>query len=123
MPPSVAWLARTGRVAILALGMLLLAPTVRAEGEPRWALVIGNNRYQHVSSLVAAVSDAKAMADALRQLHFQVLERPDLTRGAMYRAVRELADHAAGSIAIVYYAGHGVQVRGRSFLLLVDLDV
>lgn len=105
---------------------LLLLPTLssqaRAQTEPRWALVIGNDAYQHVDRLKAAVSDAAAMAAALRQLRFEVLERSDLDRPGMYRALRDLAERAPGSITIVYYAGHGVQVRGRSFLLPVDID-
>src|SRR4051812_3458267 len=62
------------------------------------------------------------MSPALRQLRFEVLERSNLDRAGMYRAVRELAERAPGSVAMVYYAGHGVQIRGRSFLLPVDID-
>src|SRR3954453_18791999 len=118
--------ARSGRAVAVALFLLLLhmfGSQAYAQGEPRWALVIGNNAYRHVGSLRTAVNDAAAMAAPLRQLRFEVLERPDLDRAGMYRAVRELAEHAAGGIAVVYYAGHGVQIRGRSFLLPVDIDV
>src|SRR3954447_2266588 len=117
--------APSGRAVAVALFLLLLhmfGSRAYAQGEPRWALVIGNNAYRNVPKLRAAVNDAAAMAATLKQLRFEVLERPDLDRAGMYRAVSELAEHAAGGIAVVYYAGHGVQVRGRSFLLPVDID-
>src|SRR4051812_20047780 len=117
--------APSGRAVAVALFLLLLhmfGSRAYAQGEPRWALVIGNNAYRNVPKLRAAVNDAASMAATLRQLRFEVLERPNLDRAGMYRAVSELAEHAAGGIAVVYYAGHGVQIRGRSFLLPVDID-
>src|SRR5919199_811577 len=108
--------------AFLLLLLPILSGQARAQIEPRWALVIGNDAYQHVNRLKAAVNDAAAMAASLRQLRFKVLERSNLDRAGMYRAVRELAERAPGSVVIVYYAGHGVQIRGRSFLLPVDID-
>src|SRR4051794_36380131 len=81
--------ARSGRAVVVALFLLLLhmfASQAYAQGEPRWALVIGNNAYRNVPKLRAAVNDAASMAATLRQLRFEVLERPNLDRAGMYRA-------------------------------------
>lgn len=104
------------------LVLLLPSAPAWAQNEPRWALVIGNNDYQRIGKLGAAVNDAAAMAKTLKELGFEVLERPNLTRAGTYRAVRQLAERAAGAVVIVYYAGHGVQVGGRNYLLPVDIE-
>src|SRR5688500_556389 len=109
--PTMHLLARSGRAITTVIALLvLLVPAARAQDEPRWALVIGNNDYQHVGDLGAAVNDAAAMARTLKELDFEVIEAPNLTRAGMYRAVRRLQESAAGAIVIVYYAGHGVQI-------------
>src|SRR5689334_11577446 len=72
-------LVRCGKVGgtVAVTFLLLLLPMfvgkVCAQDEPRWALVVGNNIYQHVVSLKTAVNDAATMASALRQLRFDVL--------------------------------------------------
>jgi formylglycine-generating enzyme required for sulfatase activity len=61
------------------------------------------------------------MAGTLKALGFEVIERSDLGRVATYRALRDLAERAAGAVVVVYYAGHGVQIRGRNYPLPTDL--
>jgi formylglycine-generating enzyme required for sulfatase activity len=110
-------------VRVLALVLaVLVASGASAQEEPRWALVIGNNDYEHIGDLGAAVNDAAAMKRTLEELDFKVIEAPNLTRAGMYRAVRRLQESAAGAVVIVYYAGHGVQIGGRNYLLPVDIE-
>ncbi|MCA6121780.1 caspase family protein [Bradyrhizobium sp. WSM 1704] len=100
-------------------------PPARAkavEGSRRVALVIGNGSYAHVKALPNPPNDARAMAKSLREIGFTVSEGLDLDREAMQRTIRDFLREAARSqIAVVYYAGHGVQVDGRNYLVPVDV--
>ncbi|HEY5871156.1 MAG TPA: SUMF1/EgtB/PvdO family nonheme iron enzyme [Candidatus Tectomicrobia bacterium] len=90
--------------------------------ERRVALVIGNDRYQHIRSLERAVSDAQAVGAALGQLGFEVLAHANLERRGMNQAIGALADRIArGGVGVLFFAGHGVQVRGENFLLPIDV--
>lgn len=107
----------------------LMAPALaqpRAEppaGQRRVALVIGNQEYRHVARLQNARADAQAFAATLRERGFEVFEGLDLSRIEMNRLfTRFEAALAAGTIAVFYYAGHGVQVGGANLLLPVDIQ-
>jgi hypothetical protein len=90
--------------------------------ERRVALVIGNDRYQHVNQLERAVSDAQAVGTALRQLGFEILARSNLDREGMIEAIGALADRIApGGVGVLFFAGHGVQLGGENFLLPIDI--
>jgi hypothetical protein len=87
------------------------------------ALVIGNAAYKS-SPLENPLNDARAMAASLRVLGFEVLERENLGREAFAKSVREYGDRLKGaSVGLFYFAGHGMQVRGRNFLIPVDADI
>ncbi|HVQ69744.1 MAG TPA: caspase family protein [Bradyrhizobium sp.] len=99
----------------------------RAETEKetvrRVALVIGNNAYAHVRPLPNPANDARAMAKSLRDIGFVVTEGTDLDRTAMQTTIRDfLRDAARSQVAVVYYAGHGVQVDGRNYLVPIDIE-
>ncbi|MBS1982732.1 MAG: SUMF1/EgtB/PvdO family nonheme iron enzyme [Bdellovibrionales bacterium] len=88
-------------------------------------MVIGNNAYHaDGASLVAAVPDAKAVAAALPGLGFEpknIVTAYDADLSGLKAAVRRfIEDLGSGDTAVVYYAGHGVEVRGRNYLLPVD---
>jgi tetratricopeptide (TPR) repeat protein len=88
----------------------------------RVALVIGNNAYAHVRPLPNPSNDARAMAKSLRDIGFVVTEGTDLDRMAMQATIRDfLRDAARSQVALVYYAGHGVQVDGRNYLVPIDI--
>jgi tetratricopeptide (TPR) repeat protein len=88
----------------------------------RVALVIGNGAYAHVKALPNPPNDAHAIAKNLRDLGFAVSEGIDLDRAAMQKITREfLLDAAHARTAVLYFAGHGVQVDGRNFLVPVDV--
>ena len=95
-----------------------------SDGGRRVALVIGNGAYAHVTPLLNPSSDARAIAKNLRQLGFEVSEGIDLDTTAMKKTADEfLLKAAQAQTALLYYAGHGVQVDGRNYLVPVDVKL
>jgi tetratricopeptide (TPR) repeat protein len=90
--------------------------------EKRVALVIGNSAYQRVSALRNPANDAKALAAVLRRLGFtEVRELLDANLAQLGTALKEFGDLAAGADwAVIYFAGHGVEVGGTNYLIPVD---
>jgi tetratricopeptide (TPR) repeat protein len=96
----------------------------RADTGRRVALVIGNGAYAHVKPLPNPTNDARAMAKSLRHIGFVVTEGSDLDRNGMQATIRDfLRDAARAQVAVVYYAGHGVQIDGRNYLVPVDIQL
>src|SRR5262249_117455 len=97
-----------------------------ATAEKRVALVIGNSAYRYVSGLGNPVNDARLMADTLRSLSFSLIgggPRLDLDKAQFEEAVHSFAKALTGvDVALSYYAGHGVQVRGSNYLLPVNAN-
>ena len=91
----------------------------------RVALVIGNSAYQHAPTLPNPRRDAVMVADALRQANFQsVTLQNDLGREQLVNALRDFARLAEGADwAVVYYAGHGMEVAGVNYLVPVDARI
>jgi uncharacterized caspase-like protein len=102
--------------------MAALPQTARTpDGDKRIALVIGNGDYRNVSTLPNPRKDAAAVAGSLRGLGFEVLERYDLDERSMRGVLGEFEDKANGADwALVYYAGHGMEMDGRNWLIPVD---
>ena len=88
----------------------------------RIALVIGNSAYKNVPALTNPQNDAAAMATSLRNIGFEsVTLAVDATREKMIDALRAFADEAENADwAIVYYAGHGIEVNGQNYLIPID---
>jgi uncharacterized caspase-like protein len=88
----------------------------------RVALVIGNSNYQNVAALTNPVNDAAAIAEMFKNAAFDVVEsRRDLTSQEMRRALRDFGDKARGAdIAVIYFAGHGLEVDGTNYVVPVD---
>jgi uncharacterized caspase-like protein len=101
---------------------LLVGQNHGALPDRRVALVIGNSAYQNVPSLPNPIRDATAIAELLRNAGFGVVgSRADLGIAVIRRAIREFADVARDAdIAVVYYAGHGIEVDGTNYLIPVD---
>ena len=91
----------------------------------RVALVIGNAKYTSVSPLTNPPNDAKGMAASLRRLGFDhVVELYDLSRENMGRALKEFGDWAEkAEWAVVFYAGHGIEMNGVSYLIPTDAEL
>jgi tetratricopeptide (TPR) repeat protein len=90
----------------------------------RVALVIGNGAYKAVGELGNPKNDAAAVAGELTRLGFEVIEKHDLGVVAMRKALGEFEDKATGAEwAFVYYAGHGMELNGRNWLIPVDAEL
>ena len=96
-------------------------PKVATTGR-RVALVIANSSYGSVGRLTNPANDGRAIAASLRRLGFaEVIERYDLTHAAMGTALKEFGDRTVASDwAVVYFAGHGIEVNGTAYLIPVD---
>jgi uncharacterized caspase-like protein len=98
-------------------------PKAAPAGEVRVALVIGNAAYP-TAPLRNPVNDATAIADRLRKLGFEVTLKTNVQQREMTRAVSLIGQGIKPrSVALFYYAGHGLQVRGRNFLVPVDAEI
>jgi hypothetical protein len=95
--------------------------------DQRLALVIGNSNYQSAPRLANPGNDAQSMSQLLNSAGFEVTRATDLTRNDMVRVVQDftakVAERGPGAVAMIYYAGHGVQVEGENYLLPVDAKV
>lgn len=101
----------------------LVAAKPAPGNERRVALVIGNSAYKS-APLRNPVNDARAMATTLTETGFSVILIEDATLAGMRRAVREFGSEIArGGVGLFYYAGHGMQVRGRNYLVPVNADI
>lgn len=114
---------------LLASGLFalsqLMTPT-EAAAEARLALVIGQSAYRTVPELPNAANDAKGMAELLGNAGFTVTAAPNLAQIEMRQAISDFADKVSASgadtVALVFYAGHGLQIDGENYLVPVDLD-
>jgi uncharacterized caspase-like protein len=117
-------------VSRLLLGLLLsalcLATPATAAAPKRVALVIGNSDYRNVAHLENPANDAKLMAKTLRDLGFTLVggdAELDLDKTRFDTALQDFSNQVVGAdVALFYYAGHGVQVNGRNFLVPVEAN-
>lgn len=105
----------------------LLLPASGAWSQQRFALVIGNSQYKGVAPLPNPARDAAAVSALLKQAGFQVATATDLDKAGMSRAIRAfaaaMADKPENTVALVYFAGHGLQVDGENYLVPVDAAI
>src|SRR5882724_10610036 len=97
-----------------------------ASAESRLALVIGQSAYRSVPALPNPANDAKAVTQMLTDSGFEVSTASDLSQGQMREKVSEFAGKVAAkgadTVALVFYAGHGLQIDGENFLVPIDID-
>jgi hypothetical protein len=97
-----------------------------ALAENRIALVIGQSAYRTVTPLPNPANDARAIAQLLGDAGFEVQSASDLTQNALRDAVgafaANLATKGPDTVALVFYAGHGLQIDGENYLVPVDID-
>lgn len=99
----------------------VVKPPVIAQRGPKVALVIGNGRYVNAPELPNPPNDARALAAALRGLGFKVIEGFDLDGTEMREKIGEFSIAMEGaSTTLLFYAGHGMQVAGRNYLIPID---
>ena len=116
------------RTVGLAVAVLWLwhSGSAFAAAEQRIALVIGNGAYEN-APLTNPVNDARLMAETLRGLGFDVIERTDADNREMKLAIFELGDRleeaGTDAVGLFYYAGHGVQVNGQNYLIPLGAEI
>jgi hypothetical protein len=98
-------------------------PGAAAPAERRLALVIGNGAYP-TSALRNPVNDVQGMARALADVGFEVQAHENAGRRVMRRAIGDFGDRLrSGGVGLFYFAGHGVQVAGRNYLIPTDAEI
>jgi uncharacterized caspase-like protein len=103
-----------------ALFTLMMLGSTFAAAETRIALVIGNSSYAS-GPLPNPANDAQMMADTLNTLGFEVIARRNADQNTMKRAIQEFGSRlekgGPSAVGLFYYAGHGVQLNGRNYLI------
>jgi uncharacterized caspase-like protein len=116
-----AGLCRSAFVACLGGMLVALALAQPAAAQKRVALVIGNSAYTHAARLANPVNDATDIAAALKSVGIDVILGLDLDKRAFDAKVREFSRALAGGDAgVLFYAGHGLQVGLRNYLVPID---
>jgi tetratricopeptide (TPR) repeat protein len=108
------------RLTLLTSGAAGVAAAKPGAGAARLALVIGNGAYP-TAGLDNPPNDARAVAAALRDIGFEVIEGIDLDQAAMKSKLRDfLVKSSAARIALVFYAGHALEIDRKNYLVPVD---
>lgn len=105
---------------------LVIGPANELKYEPtgRHALVIGNSDYDQVASLTNPKADATDIAEALKRLGFEVTLVINADQENWSAVMKKFSSRARGAeTALIYYAGHGLQLDGKNFLLPVDAEI
>jgi tol-pal system protein YbgF len=110
---------------LLVLTFLMLVFTVvQASAEKRVALVIGNNDYTTLPDLNNAKKDAEGIATKLRGLQFDVILRTNAGAQSISRALAAFEKRIEkADVALVYYAGHGIESNGKNHLIPSDARI
>lgn len=107
-----------GFLALCALFGVLAPSPAQAR---RTALIIGNAAYEHSKVLVNPINDAELIADSATKAGFEVIMATDLNRATFDQALREFRARADGAeVALIYYAGHGIESGGTNWLVPID---
>jgi uncharacterized caspase-like protein len=124
--------ARLAAIALVSVFSLVVAPTVVGPDRPasvatppmRVALVIGNSAYRHTRRLESPKNDAADIGIALERHGFQVIRGFDLDKTALEAKIRDFEGALKGAnVGAFFYAGHGLQVSGQTYLVPVDAEL
>jgi uncharacterized caspase-like protein len=107
---------------LLSLAVCLLACSQALAGEKRVALIIGNSAYKNVAKLTNPANDAAMVADMFKTAGFtSVVKKADLGVVEMRKVLRDFGNMARDAdVAVVYYAGHGIELDGNNYLIPTD---
>ena len=112
---------------LTAVATMLAAISVSAQAplDVRVALIIGNSAYAGNMALVNPANDAKAMADVLKRLGFNVIELRDGSKAQMSAAIAKISESLKGKqgVGMLYYAGHGLQLDWHNYMVPVDANL
>ncbi len=108
---------------LLAACLLAAAGAAGAADDERVAFILGNAEYRHAKPLANPANDAQALAASFTRLGYEVIHGKDLTQAALAAQTRTFFDRLRGvEVAVFFYAGHGLQIDGRNYLVPVDFD-
>ncbi|RUW78037.1 caspase family protein [Mesorhizobium sp. M4B.F.Ca.ET.049.02.1.2] len=109
---------------LASLGAQAAASDSGAPDAKRVALVIGNSKYVHAVALPNPANDAHLIASTLRNAGFEVIEGVDQDNVGMHSLISRFTEQSYDAdLAVIYYAGHGMQVDGKNFLIPVDAEL
>jgi hypothetical protein len=104
--------------------LLVQSDSINTNPARRVALVIGNGAYTNAPTLKNPPNDARDMAATLKELGFEVTSDTNVSHRDMKRLIREFGQKLrTGGAGLFYYAGHGVQSKGRNYLIPVEADI
>ncbi len=110
-----------GAAVMVVLWVSTAAGAMAQDVGKRVALIIGNSTYASVGVLPNPVNDAGAVAESFSRIGFDVTRLENLTLSGMRTALQDFESKVIGSeIAVVYYAGHGMEMGGQNYLIPVD---
>jgi uncharacterized caspase-like protein len=110
---------RAASIPAMVMVIIAISMPLTVSAADRFALVIGNAEYPS-APLRNPVNDARAMSQALRELGFEVISLENANKKHMEQAIVRFAGRLkTDSSGLFYYAGHGVQVKGRNYLVPV----
>ena len=109
--------------SIICLLLLIVTNPVLSAQDRRIALVIGNGAYK-ISPLKNPVYDANDIADALKRLGFSVTLKTNAIQRTMEESIQAFGSQLrSGGVGLFYFAGHGITVKGRNYLIPIDADI
>ncbi|MBL4661583.1 MAG: caspase family protein, partial [Alcanivoracaceae bacterium] len=112
----------------IILVLILAVQTQLHASERRIALVIGNAKYNTMGKLANPVNDANDMAEALKKLDFEVISGTNLSKSQMSEKIRDFdkklrEGNKQDTIGLFYYAGHGLEVQGKNYLIPTNAEM
>jgi len=123
----IGFLAARQKVRAIFFSLSLLGITVAAQAplDIRVALIIGNAAYMNVPSLANPSNDAREMAKTMRKLGFKVIDVVDADKRTMDKALEDIQKllNTQQAIAMLYYAGHGLQLDWHNYMVPIDANL
>jgi uncharacterized caspase-like protein len=111
-------------LSVIAVCLMSLATAAPAAAQKRVALVVGNSAYQQAGRLANPVNDAADMSAALKRIGIEVILGLDVDKRTFDSRIREFSRALAGAeTGILFYAGHGLQVGQRNYLIPIDAQL
>ncbi|WP_420127617.1 caspase family protein [Longimicrobium sp.] len=130
LDPALLPMNRTSRTlwrqaALFAVLLSTAAPAaLLAQTERRVALVVGNGQYENAGVLRNPVNDARSVAESLRRVGFDVMLTENRSQREMAQDIREFGRRLdQNTVALYYYSGHGIQVKGENYVVPVDAAI
>lgn len=109
---------------IILLFLAALGAEAAGSDTKRVALVIGNSKYVHAVALPNPANDAHLIASTLRNAGFEVIEGVDQDNAGMHSLISRFTEQSYDAdLAVIFYAGHGMQVDGKNYLIPVDAEL